>query len=93
MPYAEEVVGRWLALKDGEGRAVKVRPHWAKMWRGVRLADGREWVEKMKGEDYKEERVEFLRVLGEIGNLHGWEVGDLRRRFGNEFLDWFYFEG
>ncbi|KAK4033533.1 putative xylitol oxidase [Parachaetomium inaequale] len=93
MPYAEEVVGRWLALKDGEGRAVKVRPHWAKMWRGMRLADGREWVEKMKGEDYREERAEFLRVLGEIGSLHGWEVGDLRRRFGNEFLDWFYFEG
>ncbi|KAK4119578.1 hypothetical protein N657DRAFT_707024 [Parathielavia appendiculata] len=93
LPYAEEVVDGWLRLRDSEGKRVKVRPHWAKQWMGLKVGEGggRQWAEQLK-EEYEKERREFLGVLGEIGKRHGWGLQDLRRRFGNEFLDWFYFE-
>jgi hypothetical protein len=52
---------------------------------------GRVWEERMK-EEYEGERREFLGVLGKIGRGHGWGLGEMRKRFGNGFLNWFYFD-
>ena len=98
MPYAQEVVGKWLGYRDREGKLVRTRPHWAKQWEGIKVpVDGEEggkmveWRERMKEVDYREERAEFKRLLGEIGKGH-WTLADLKRRFSNEFFDWFYFD-
>jgi hypothetical protein len=92
VPYAEEVVGKWLSYRDARGERVRTRPHWAKQWDGIKVDGGREWVERLKGVDYAEARGEFVALLGEIGKGQGWTVGDLKRRFSNDFFDDFYFD-
>ncbi|KAK4665455.1 hypothetical protein QC763_401910 [Podospora pseudopauciseta] len=91
VPYAEEVVGKWLSYCDRGGKKINTRPHWAKQWDGINV-DGKPWVEKMKAEDYRLEKEEFKELLAEIGRKHGWSLQDLKRRFSNEFFDAFYFD-
>lgn len=90
-PYAEEVLAKWMSYTDSEGKPLRTRPHWAKQWAGFHV-NGKPWVEKLKGEDYKEEIVEFKRVLGEIGKAHGWSLADLKKRFSNDLFDSLFFD-
>ncbi|KAF3765100.1 hypothetical protein M406DRAFT_259082, partial [Cryphonectria parasitica EP155] len=90
-PYAEGVLAKWLNYRDGEGKLVRARPHWAKQWAGLEV-EGRPWVEKLKEVDYRDEIVEFKKVLGEIGRAHGWTLADLKKRFSNDVLDGLYFD-
>ncbi|KAK3380931.1 hypothetical protein B0H63DRAFT_415656 [Podospora didyma] len=92
IPYTEEVLAKWLSYTDAEGNAIKTRSHWAKQWDGIKTADGKPWVERMKNVDYKDARQEFMGLLAEIGKRHGWTLADLKRRFSNDFLDGFYFD-
>ncbi|KAJ6509051.1 hypothetical protein C8R45DRAFT_894083 [Mycena sanguinolenta] len=90
LPYAEEVLAKWMSYRDAHGWPLKTRPHWAKQWVDLKV-DGKPWVEKMRKE-YKDEVEEFKQVLGAIGKAHGWTLADLKRRFSNDFFDSFYFE-
>ncbi|KAJ2903384.1 Oxidoreductase [Zalerion maritima] len=92
VPYAQEILDKWLSYRDHAGNKLKTRPHWAKQWQEFK-ADGKPWAEKLRSEDYKEEIVEFREALAKIGKEHGWKLDDLKERFSNDFLDWFYFEG
>lgn len=89
-PYAEEVLSRWMSYTDAEGRPLRTRPHWAKQWDGFEI-NGEPWVERMK-RDYKDEIVEFKKVMAEIGKKDGWKLADLKKRFSNDFFDKFYFD-
>ncbi|KAK4642338.1 hypothetical protein QC761_0083510 [Podospora bellae-mahoneyi] len=91
VPYAEEVIGKWLSYRDKDGKRINTRPHWAKQWHEIKV-DGRPWVEKMKEEDYRVEKEEFKGLLAEIGKKHGWTLKDLKKRFSNDFFDGFYFD-
>ncbi|KAF8208699.1 hypothetical protein K438DRAFT_1961273 [Mycena galopus ATCC 62051] len=90
LPYAEEILAKWMSYRDAQGRPLKTRPHWAKQWADLKV-DGKPWVERMKSE-YKDEVVEFRKTLSDIGKAHGWTLADLKRRFSNDFFDSFYFE-
>ncbi|KAJ6509053.1 hypothetical protein C8R45DRAFT_463892 [Mycena sanguinolenta] len=90
LPYAEEVLAKWMSYRDAQGRPLKTRPHWAKQWCELKV-DGKPWLDKLK-KDYKDEVEEFKRVLGAIGEGHGWTLADLKRRFSNDFFDEFYFK-
>ncbi|KAL8398453.1 hypothetical protein RB596_005832 [Gaeumannomyces avenae] len=90
-PYAEEVLAHWLSYKDADGKALRTRSHWAKQWAGL-MVDGKPWLERMKTVDYRDELVEFKRLLAEIGKGHGWTLKDLKGRFSNDFFDSFYFD-
>lgn len=89
--YAQEVLDRWMALTDSEGRKLRTRPHWAKQWKEFRV-DGKPWAETLRADVYKDEIAEFKRTLTNIGRFHGWELADLKERFSNDFFDWFYFD-
>lgn len=89
-PYAEEVLTKWLSYTDAQGELLKTRPHWAKQWNGFNI-NGTPWVERLK-QDYKEEVVEFKKVMAEIGKKDGWTLADLKKRFSNDFFDDFYFD-
>jgi hypothetical protein len=91
IPYVEEILSKWLSYTDANGKKLRTRPHMAKQWKGIRV-DGRPWVEKMKNEDYAEERREFKALLSEIGRKHGWTLQDLKKRFSNDFFDDFFFD-
>jgi hypothetical protein len=30
--YAQKVLDKWVSYKDGDGKLLKTRPHWAKEW-------------------------------------------------------------
>ena len=49
-------------------------------------------MEKLKNVDYLEERKEFVRILGEIGEEAGWTLADLKKRFSNDLFDDFFFD-
>lgn len=91
VPYAQEVLNKWMSLTDSDGRKLRIRPHWAKQWSEFKV-DGKPWAERLRDEVYKEEIVEFKRTLANIGRLHGWGLADLKARFSNDFFDWFYFD-
>lgn len=41
--------------------------------------------------DYKAERQEFVRVLGEVGKEAEWTLADVKSRFSNELFDRVFF--
>ncbi|TEA09874.1 hypothetical protein C8034_v011596 [Colletotrichum sidae] len=91
--FAQEVIDRWTSLEDpNTGLPLKVRPHWAKEWKGYNVG-GRPWFEKLKNDDYKEEIRKFLDVMEQIGEGHGWTLKDLKKRFSNEMFDELMFSG
>ncbi|KAI5364226.1 putative L-gulonolactone/D-arabinono-1,4-lactone oxidase, FAD-binding domain, PCMH-type [Septoria linicola] len=91
-PYAQEVADIWLSYKDGDGKRLKTRPHWAKEWHEGYTIDGKPWLEKLKNEDYAAEIVEFKDILAKIGAKHGWTLADLKARFSNDLFDELIFD-
>jgi len=90
--FAQQVIDKWMAIEDpNTGELLRTRPHWAKEWHGYSVG-GRPWVEKLKNEDYLEERKEFVRILGKIGEEAGWTLADLKKRFSNDLFDDFFFD-
>ena len=89
-PYAQQVLNKWVGYKDNDGKALPVRPHWAKEWNNLNVG-GRPWRETLK-ESYKNEIAEFKELLTTIGKKHGWTLVDIKRTFSNEFLDYFYLD-
>ncbi|KAJ4390706.1 hypothetical protein N0V93_004304 [Gnomoniopsis smithogilvyi] len=90
-PYVEEVLSKWLSYTDSDGKPIKTRPHWAKQWAEFHVK-GESWLTRMKDVDYKDEIVEFKKVLSEIGKEHGWTLADLKKRFSNDTFDSLYFD-
>ena len=91
VPFAQEVLDKWMSYTDRNGKKLNTRPHWAKEWKEFTVG-GRPWVEVLKEETYKKEREEFKGVMEAIGREQGWTWNDLRKRFGNDFLESFYFD-
>ncbi|KAL6411673.1 oxidoreductase [Ilyonectria robusta] len=92
--FAQSVLDKWMALKDpNTGKLLKTRPHWAKEWVGYTV-NGKPWIQKLKEEDYKDERQEFLRILAEIGQgvKVKWTLQDLKDRFSNDLFDELFFD-
>lgn len=91
--FAQSVLDKWMALKDpNTGKTLKTRPHWAKEWYNYKV-DGKPWLQKLKEEDYKDERQEFLQILTEIGKGANWTLQDLKDRFSNDLFDQLFFDG
>jgi hypothetical protein len=91
IPYAQEVLDKWMSYTDAAGRKLRSRPHWAKQWDEFTV-DGRPWREVLKSETYKDDIVEFKATLAAIGKEHGWTLSDLKKRFSNDLFDWLYFD-
>lgn len=87
--FAQEVLDGWMALRDPQGKELKIRPHWAKEWVGFQVG-GKKWEDVLRTETYVEEIKEFRDVLVKIGKEQGWTLQDLRKRFGNGFLEDFF---
>ena len=90
VPYAQEVLDKWLAVRDSDGKKLNVRPHWAKQWSEFEVED-QPWAVTLK-DTYKDEIKEFKKILAEIGKEHGWTLKDLKKRFSNEFFDALFFK-
>jgi hypothetical protein len=90
VPYAQEILDKWLSYTDVQGNKMKIRPHWAKQWDQF-VVDGNPWKYKIKA-DAREDVKEFKSVLQAIGKQHGWTLSDLKKRFSNDFFDFFYFD-
>jgi hypothetical protein len=90
IPYAQEVLDKWMSLTDANGKRLRSRPHWAKQWKEFKV-DGKDWAEVLRDEAYRAEIIEFKETMAAIGRGHGWSLGDLKTRFSNDFFDWFFF--
>ncbi|KIW22950.1 uncharacterized protein PV07_11191 [Cladophialophora immunda] len=94
--YAQKVLDKWTSYKDHAGEMVPVRAHWAKEWYGYTVR-GRRWEEIFKEEDsqnggFKKEIAEWRGSVGRLAARDGWKTEDARRRFGNEVLDWLFWQ-
>lgn len=95
-PYAQKVLDKWTGYKDSEGRIVPVRAHWAKEWFGYTVR-GRKWEEIFKEEEsqnggFRKEIAEWRGLMGQLATRDAWRVDDARARFGNEVLDWLFWQ-
>lgn len=54
--------------------------------------NGTDWKQYLKDVSYRNEILQFLNVLGDIGADQGWELKDLQERFSNPFLDDMFFK-
>ncbi|KIW87748.1 uncharacterized protein Z519_11722 [Cladophialophora bantiana CBS 173.52] len=94
--YAQKVLNKWTSYKDHEGKSVPVRAHWAKEWYGYTVG-GRRWEEIFKEEQsqnggFKDAIAEWRTSVGQLAMKHGWKTEDARMRFGNEVLDWLFWQ-
>ncbi|KIW83347.1 hypothetical protein Z517_02592 [Fonsecaea pedrosoi CBS 271.37] len=94
--YAQKVLDKWTSYKDHEGKMIPVRAHWAKEWYGYTV-HGRRWEEIFRGEEsqnggFKNEIAEWRGLVGRLATRDGWKIQDARSRFGNELLDWMFWQ-
>ncbi|KAJ7037125.1 hypothetical protein C8F04DRAFT_999443 [Mycena alexandri] len=86
--FMQQIADKWMALQDGNGRVLNVRPHWAKEWDGLKMGpkkmDARKYLREVA---YKEEIPEFLAIMKEIGKGQGWGLEEVKQRFSNELWD------
>lgn len=88
-PYAQDVLDRWMELKDAEGNYLATRPHWAKEWALMNVR-GRPMIDYMK-ESYADAITEFCQMLGQIAKKQGWDLDEARQRFSNDLLNQIFF--
>lgn len=86
LPFAQQVLDKWMSYTDDNGKRLETRPHWAKEWKDFKV-DGEPWEKKLKQDSYRKEILEFKEVLTAIGTEHGWTLKDLKRMFSNDFFD------
>ncbi|KAJ7883079.1 hypothetical protein B0H13DRAFT_2278230 [Mycena leptocephala] len=86
--FAQKIADKWIALQDGKGRVLNVRPHWAKEWDGLKMGPKRMEARKFLREVvYKDAIPEFVEILKEIGQGQGWGLEEVKQRFSNELWD------
>lgn len=90
-PYAQQVLDTWMRYTDSDGKPLRIRPHWAKEWDPY-IVNGKPWREVLKNDSYKAEIIEFKQLLTAIGKKQQWTLGDLKRTFSNEALDYLFFD-
>ncbi|KAF2711582.1 hypothetical protein K504DRAFT_532151 [Pleomassaria siparia CBS 279.74] len=83
--FAQKVIDLWMSYGGN------VRPHWAKEWASFTFK-GQEARNYMKEVAYKDQIPEFRNALAAVGELHGWTLEDLKKRYSNELWDKLIFE-
>ncbi|KAJ7467680.1 hypothetical protein FB451DRAFT_395584 [Mycena latifolia] len=90
--FSQQIADKWMALQDGNGRVLNVRPHWAKEWDGLKMGPEKIAARKFLREVvYKAAIPEFLEIMKEIGQGQGWGLAEVKQRFSNELWDEFLF--
>ncbi|KAJ7203895.1 hypothetical protein GGX14DRAFT_648172 [Mycena pura] len=91
--FAQKIADKWMALQDGNGTALNVRPHWAKEWDGLTMGPEVKGLERLdarkflKDVVYRDAIPEFVDILREIGQVQGWGLEEVKQRFSNELWD------
>ena len=88
--FMQRVSDKWMQYKDNNNVLLNTRPHWAKDWTGIALGPEKEKLpiqEYLRTISYRDAIVEFKKTLGEIGEVQGWGLDDIRARFSNELWD------
>jgi hypothetical protein len=90
MQQLTDLWSRYRSLGEKGEPFLNIRPHWAKEWQGLEVR-GKEIVRYLREDAYKEERVEFVRVLEEVVRRRGGTLEETRKRFGNPLLERLFF--
>ncbi|KAG2420123.1 hypothetical protein HFD88_004923 [Aspergillus terreus] len=88
--FAQEVLDKWMELREWKGQKLNIRPHWAKEWQQFKV-DGKPFSEYLKNECYGDIIPKFNDVLTRIGQTQGWQRQDLKRVFSNGLFDDIFF--
>lgn len=87
--HAQEILDKWMDLKDRNGNYLTTRPHWAKEWYHFTVR-GRPMMEYLK-ETYGGAIPEFREHLKQISDKQDWNLEDARTRFSNDVFDDLFF--
>jgi hypothetical protein len=84
--FMQEISDQWCAFTDAQGQPLNVRPHWAKLWRGLRF-HGQPAVQYLKTVAYRDRIPEFGQALARAAAAGGVTLAQARALFSNPLLD------
>jgi len=83
--FMQEITDEWSKYTDASGAPLKIRPHWAKQWKGLTVR-GQPIMKYLK-EVYADNIEKFKADLTEIGQQQNVSLEEMRSLFSNEVLD------
>jgi hypothetical protein len=90
--FMQQITDRWTSYRSHAkgGPYLNARPHWAKEWQGL-VVRGKPIEKYLREDAYKEQRVEFVKVLEKLVKKRGGTLKETRQRFGNPLLERLFF--
>lgn len=88
--FMQEITDEWSKHTDANGNPLKIRPHWAKQWKGLTVR-GQPIIEYIK-DVYKENIQKFKADLEQIGQSQGLTLENMRSMFSDNLLDKIFFD-
>ncbi|EEP77575.1 predicted protein [Uncinocarpus reesii 1704] len=89
--FAQEMIDKWMTLRDWKGKKLNIRPHFAKEWEAFQV-DGQPWPKYLKEKSCHEETAKFISIFKQIATKQGWSVNDAQHMFSNRLLDTLFFD-
>ncbi|KAL9057886.1 MAG: hypothetical protein Q9206_002164 [Seirophora lacunosa] len=83
--FERKVANVWTGYEVDSAK-LKIRPHWAKEWQGLKVSD-KSIEQHMKKTASEGEIVQFKKQLAEVGSSQGWTLDELQNGFSNELWD------
>jgi len=84
--FMQEIADQWCACTDADGQPLNVRPHWAKLWRGLQF-HGQPAVQYLRTVAYRDRIPEFGQALARAAAAGGTTLAQARALFSNPLLD------
>ena len=87
LEFCQRVVDAWSASSpDLAGGYSNVRPHWAKVWTGLRM-QGQPIEEYVRDVAFADQIRDFKGAMADIGRRHNYSVEDAQARLSNPLWD------
>jgi hypothetical protein len=84
--YMQDITNRWMSITDTNGNSLNVRPHWAKMWQGLKF-NGSPANDYLKNTAYKDQIPLFKLSLQAVAQAGGYTLKECQKLFSNSVLD------
>ncbi|KAF1988851.1 hypothetical protein K402DRAFT_452593 [Aulographum hederae CBS 113979] len=79
--FCQAAIDQWSKYDTGH-----IKPHWGKEWEGLKFS-GLKAKDYFKNVAYKDQIALWREMTTEIGDLQGWNLKDLKKRFSNATWD------
>lgn len=85
--FSQDLASVWQSYTHPDGTPLNVRAHWVKEWEFLTTPAGVPLAEHYHKHAYKEQIIEFNKLLKKIASDGGWATKTMRKTFSNPLLD------